>query len=84
MMLSDRVVDTLDLGEEGIELGGEGMERVPERQVATGAKQTVRSAKADRWIKPVPGGRRVDEVKRPRFAFPVLKLGDVDLDGKAG
>src|SRR6266536_171378 len=36
--LSDRVVDVLDLGEEGIEAGGEGVERAPESKVAAGAE----------------------------------------------
>jgi hypothetical protein len=41
---ADPVGDLLDLGEEGIEAGGEGVHRAPERQVTAGPKQSMRLA----------------------------------------
>ena len=56
--LADRVIDLLDLGEEGVEAGGERVLGAPERQVASGSQQPVRLAVAGPGIYPVPSGRR--------------------------
>src|SRR6266496_6618889 len=50
--LADRVIHLLDLGEEGIEAGGERVPGAPERQVPAESQEAVRLAVADRGIFP--------------------------------
>src|SRR6266540_4205210 len=67
--LPDGVVDLLDVGEEGIEVGREGVQGAPERQVSAWAQQSVRLAIANRRIDPMPRGRRVDDVEGLRLVL---------------
>src|SRR5262245_44340583 len=84
MGFTDRVVDLLDLAEEGIEIPWERVRRSPEREVAAGAQECVSLLVADRRIDPVPSGRCIDEVEALGFTLPILERLDVDLNRHPG
>lgn len=79
MALADRLVDLLDLGEEGIEACRERVQGAAKSQVAARSQQPVRLSIATGGVEPVPGGRGVNELERPRLAFPILEGRDVEL-----
>jgi hypothetical protein len=83
-LFADGVVDLLDVGEERVVVGGEGVLGAPEGEMTGRPQQLVRLAVADRRVDPVPCGRRVDKVELVALVVPDLERGNMDLGGHAG
>src|SRR5580704_11154015 len=82
---TDLVVDLLNLAEERVAATGKHVQGAPEREVTARAEHLPGAAVADSRIDPVPGGRRVDQVKPlARAGLPLLEPPLDDLSVQAG